>query len=166
MTLRFYPHPDLVTPVSSDELPCGDTVRKLTCTMENRLGVAIAANQMGYNGRYWIMNRPESDVPVCIVNATVTLLGPFKRMSEGCLSLPKQFAEVARSENVRVQGTRINTESLEAVSFDEVWTGLDAQIAQHENDHLNGKLFIDYLTSVERSRIKGNLAKLKKQGKL
>lgn len=168
--LRIYPNPELrerVNYIGNGYVPPMHQLRLAVETMRARKGVAIASNQLGIPWRFFVMEGPRC--PVAIINPVLDLLGPFKAVSEGCLSLPEQFAMVMRSERVKVNGVRVPIEGLEAhweSIMDEVWEGLDAQIVQHETDHLNGKLFIDYLKSAERSRIKGNLSKLKRSKKL
>lgn len=165
--LRLHPHPDLKKVAVSDPSEGSDHYLSVYLdsngTMNERNGVAIAANQTGRQGRWWVMKSlGGSEV---IANATVDLLGPFVAMDEGCLSFPGQYAKVKRSTKVRVRGVRMSLKTLDTAPFDEIWEGQNAQIAQHENDHLNGKCFIDYLSSSERSRIKGELARLKKMGR-
>jgi len=77
---------------------------------------------------------------------------------EGCLSIPEEFADVQRPEKVRVQYLDQNNETQE-VECD----GLLATCVQHEIDHLDGKLFIDYLGPVKRSMITGRMKKRKKE---
>ena len=165
--LRIHPHPDLKKVAEAKPDEGSDHYLSVYLdsngTMNESGGVAIAANQTGRQGRWWVMKvLGGSDV---IANATVDLLGPFVMMDEGCLSFPKQYAKVKRSERVRVRGLRMSLKTLDTVPFDEIWEGTDAQVAQHENDHLNGKCFIDHLSSAERSRVKGQLARLKKMGR-
>lgn len=166
--LRIYPHPDLKKVAVANLADESDFRLSVYLdsngTLHEAGGVAIAANQTGRQGRFWVMKGSKGTC--VIVNATVELLGPFVKMEEGCLSFPKQFAKVTRSTRVRVQGYRLGLLNLDSSRFDEIWEGQDAQIAQHENDHLNGIMFIDYLDSPERTRVKGNLMKLKKQGKI
>lgn len=166
--LRIYPHPDLKKVAVANTADECDTHLSAYLdsngTMSEAGGVAIAANQTGRQGRFWVMKSAKG--ACVIVNAKVELLGPFVPMDEGCLSFPKQFAKVTRSARVRVQGYRLGLKDLDCGHFEEIWEGQDAQIAQHENDHLDGKCFIDHLSSPERTRVKGNLMKLKKQGKL
>lgn len=81
-------------------------------------------------------------------------------MEEGCLSIPKLYAEVARPVNITVEAT-----DLEGHSFVEHLSGLDARVVMHENDHINGVLFIDRLAPGEKKRIDGVLQKIKKHYK-
>ena len=166
-SLRIHPHPDLKKVAEVNPAEGSDQYLSEYLDANGRMneagGLAIAANQTGRQGRWWVMKvLGGSEV---IANATVDLLGPFSLLDEGCLSFPKQFAKVKRSERVRVRGLRLSLKTLDTVAFDEIWEGTDAQVAQHENDHLNGKCFIDHLGSAERSRVKGHLARLKKMGR-
>ncbi|MFQ5438415.1 MAG: peptide deformylase, partial [Paracoccaceae bacterium] len=77
---------------------------------------------------------------------------------EGCLSIPEQFEEVSRPARVRANWLDLDGERREA-DFDGLW----ATCVQHEIDHLNGKLFIDYLSKIKRSIITGKMKKLKRE---
>lgn len=166
--IRYYPHPDLKNVEAPGEFPSLSVMLDSLETMDKLKGVAIAANQTGRGGRWWVMrDRDRQDRALCIYDPKVSLNGPFAMVEEGCLSLPNQFSKVRRSESVIVGGWKLYfKESEKWEAFSETWTGHKAQIAQHENDHLNGRVYIDYLSSPERSRIKGNMAKLRKQGRL
>ena len=82
-------------------------------------------------------------------------------MEEGCLSIPKQYAEVERPANVRVKYTDYNGKEAELEA-----SGLLSHCVQHEIDHLNGVLFIDYLSSLKRNMILRKVEKMKKQNLL
>ena len=80
-------------------------------------------------------------------------------MEEGCLSLPKQFANIQRPQSITVsylnEGNKVVEEKKE---------GVEARILQHEIDHLSGKLFVDYLSSLKRNILIKKVQKLKKMG--
>jgi len=82
-------------------------------------------------------------------------------MEEGCLSLPKQFAEIERPISIKLEYMNENNEILE----DEK-DGFEARILQHEIDHLSGKLFVDYLSSLKRNMFIKRVQKLKKMGEI
>ena len=82
-------------------------------------------------------------------------------MEEGCLSLPKQYAEIERSESILVQYINEKNEIIE-----EEKNGFEARVLQHEIDHLNGKLFVDYLSSLKRNILIKRVQKLKKMGEI
>jgi peptide deformylase len=77
---------------------------------------------------------------------------------EGCLSIPDQYAEVERPKLVRVRWLDVDGKTVEE-EFDELW----ATCVQHEIDHLNGKLFIDYLKPLKRQMITRKMQKLKRE---
>ena len=82
-------------------------------------------------------------------------------MEEGCLSLPRQFAEIERPTSINLEYTDENNKII-----NEKKNGLEARILQHEIDHLFGKLFIDYLSSLKRNIIIKRVKKLKKFGEI
>ena len=82
-------------------------------------------------------------------------------MQEGCLSVPGFYESVTRAEKVKIQALNENGESFELEADD-----LLAVCIQHEMDHLQGKLFVDYLSPLKRQRIKKKLLKLEKSGEL
>ena len=82
-------------------------------------------------------------------------------MEEGCLSLPKQYADIERPESILVQYINEKNEIIE-----EEKNGFEARVLQHEIDHLNGKLFVDYLSSLKRNMLIKRVQKLKKIGEI
>ena len=82
-------------------------------------------------------------------------------MQEGCLSLPKQFADIERPQSVTVRYINEKNKIIE-----ENIDGLEARILQHEIDHLSGKLFVDYLSSLKRNLLIKKVQKLKKMGEI
>ena len=82
-------------------------------------------------------------------------------MEEGCLALPKQFADIERPKSITLQYTN---EQNEIVKVDK--DGFEARILQHEIDHLSGKLFVDYLSSLKRNILIKKVQKLRKMGEI
>ena len=82
-------------------------------------------------------------------------------MEEGCLSLPKQYAEIERPEAIIVKYINEKNEAVE-----EKKDGFEARVLQHEIDHLHGKLFVDYLSSLKRNMLIKRVKKLKKMGEI
>ena len=82
-------------------------------------------------------------------------------MEEGCLSLPKQFAEVERPVSIKIEYTDEDNKTVK-----EKKEGYEARILQHEIDHLYGKLFVDYLSSLKRNMLIKRVKKLKKMGEI
>lgn len=129
-------------------------------TMYARDGVGLAAPQVGASVRLIVMDvsGPEKreDLRV-VVNPTLSLSGPEVDSEEGCLSVGTYRASVKRRQNVRVQGTDLDGNP---VAFD--GDDLLAICAQHECDHLDGKLFIDHISRLKRTMLD---RKVNKQGR-
>src|SRR5262245_49621998 len=117
-------------------------------TMWHQIGVGLAAPQVGVSLRIFVMDRGKAGTRAVINPVIVEQNGRVKE-EEGCLSLPGVFAEVERSQWVRVSALdgEGQPQTFEA-------SGLEAKIVQHEIDHLDGVLFIDRLPPVMRDRIK------------
>jgi peptide deformylase len=120
-----------------------DSVRKLIDdmieTMQEAYGVGLAANQVGIPLRIVVIQIPEQEVLV-LVNPVIVETKGERMVIEGCLSVPGYQAEVSRAESVRIQARDRNGKL-----FRKRGTELLAQALQHEIDHLNGVLYIDYL---------------------
>ncbi|MGR3465188.1 peptide deformylase [Limimaricola sp.] len=169
MTLRpilIHPDPRLKTvadPVDS----ITDEIRRLADdmleTMYDAPGIGLAAPQIGQMSRLLVMDaakeEDESARPMVLVNPTVTWASEARSVyEEGCLSIPEQFAEVERPAEVEVQWLGLDGET-HAERFEGLW----ATCVQHEIDHLDGKLFIDYLKPMKRQMITRKMVKLKRE---
>lgn len=125
-----------------------DSVRKLIDdmieTMQDACGVGLAANQVGVPLRVVVIQVPDEEVLV-MVNPVVVEAKGERLVIEGCLSVPGYQAEVTRAETVRVQARDRNGKI-----FRKRGSELLAQAMQHEIDHLNGILYIDYLASQDQ----------------
>lgn len=144
-----------------------DTVRKLAedmlQTMYDAPGIGLAAPQVGVSQRLLVMDCvKEEDAPprpMVLINPEITWESQEEgTYEEGCLSIPEQYADVVRPAEVEVRWT-----TLEGSEASERFDGLWATCVQHEIDHLNGKLFIDHLTSLKRQLITRKAAKKKKE---
>ena len=94
-----------------------------------------------------------------MVNPQVTWASEARNSyEEGCLSIPEQYAEVTRPAEVKVRW-----QDVAGASHEEHFAGLWATCVQHEIDHLNGRLFIDYLTPLKRQLITRKMEKLKRE---
>ena len=143
--LRIRTNPDPVLRRKAKKIAVIDgSIRKLIDdmieTMQEACGVGLAANQVGVPLRIVIIQVPEQEVLV-LVNPVVVETKGERVVIEGCLSVPGYQAEVTRAESVRVQARDRNGKL-----FRKRGTDLLAQALQHEIDHLNGVLYIDYLT--------------------
>lgn len=131
-------------------------------TMYDAPGIGLAAPQVGVMKRLLVMDCAPKDgerAPVVMVNPAVTWASEEANVhEEGCLSIPEVYEEVSRPARVRVAWTGIDGEAREA-AFDGLW----ATCVQHEIDHLEGRLFIDYLGAVKRTMITSRMKKLKRE---
>ncbi|SFJ90088.1 peptide deformylase [Marinobacter persicus] len=129
-------------------------------TMYDANGIGLAATQIDVHKQVIVMDLSEDkSEPRVFINPKVEVLdGDLEAMQEGCLSVPGFYEDVKRIEHCRITAKDRNGEEfvLEA-------EGLLAVCIQHEMDHLNGKLFVDYLSQLKRSRIRKKLEKLHKQ---
>lgn len=124
-------------------------------TMHDENGVGLAATQVNRHVRLFIMDCSEDrSEPLVLINPEITDKQGTKINEEGCLSVPQCYAKVDRAEQVTVKF--LDKEGAEQ----EITTdGLKAICIQHELDHLDGKLFVDYLSPLKRDRIKKKLEK-------
>ncbi len=145
-----------------------DAIRKqmdrMLETMYEAPGIGLAANQVNLLNRVLVMDlssrkEGEEPNPICMANPEIILeTGGMSIMEEGCLSIPRQYAEVERPAIVRVRYLDYHGKQAELDA-----EGLLSHCVQHEIDHLNGVLFIDYLSSLKRNMILKKVEKLKKQ---
>jgi peptide deformylase len=141
-----------------------DNIRKLVDnmfeTMYDAPGIGLAASQVNVHKRVIVIDVSEHhDDPLVFINPEIEVLdGPNHEYDEGCLSVPGFYETVSRPEHVRV-----NALDRDGNAFEMEPTGLLAVCIQHENDHLDGKLFVDYLSPLKRQRIRKKLEKEHKQ---
>lgn len=143
-----------------------DDLRKLADdmleTMYDAPGIGLAAPQIGVLDRIIVMDcvKEEGEAPRPMVMVNPEVIGESDDTNvyeEGCLSIPEQYAEVTRPKDVRVRWLDLNG-NVQEQDFGGLW----ATCVQHEIDHLNGKLFIDYLGPMKRQLITRKMVKLKK----
>jgi peptide deformylase len=130
-------------------------------TMYDAPGVGLAAPQIGVMKRLIVMDciKDGTPEPMVLLNPQVIWSSEdLATYEEGCLSIPDQYAEVRRPASVTVQWMDLNGAAQER-SFDGLW----ATCVQHEIDHLDGKLFIDYLRPLKRQMITRKMEKLKRE---
>lgn len=122
-------------------------------------GIGLAGPQVGISERFFVFDTTAADgVKKIVINPVIISFSAKKVIyEEGCLSFPYIYANVERSEKAKVKYT--NSEGKEVV---EDLDGLNARVFQHEYDHLDGILFIDRLSQVEKLKIKKQLMELKK----
>jgi peptide deformylase len=133
-----------------------DEIRKLAedmlDTMYDAPGVGLAAIQIGVPKRIVTMDVSKSETeraPLVLINPEILWASEEKRVyEEGCLSIPEYYEEVERPDRVRFRYM-----NLEGATIEQDADGLLATCVQHEIDHLNGVLFIDYLSKLKRDRV-------------
>ena len=143
-----------------------DAIRKLVDemleTMYESRGVGLAATQVNVHQRVIVIDVSEDkSAPLCLINPEIIAKDGVEESEEGCLSVPGFFEKVKRAEHVKVRALDRNGQSFEFDARD-----LLAVCVQHEMDHLDGKLFVDYLSPLKRQRIKKKLEKAHKMEQL
>lgn len=124
-------------------------------TMYAAPGIGLAATQVGVDQRIFAIDVSEKgDQPQCFLNPEILSREGSETMEEGCLSVPGVSEEVERAARIRL---RALDRAGRPVEFDA--DGLFAVCIQHEIDHLDGKLFVDYLSELKRRRIRKRLEK-------
>jgi len=101
----------------------------------------------------------EKDQPLVFINPEILLRDGVEEMEEGCLSVPGIYDKVERAERIKVRALDRDGQTFELEA-----DGLLAVCIQHEIDHLDGKLFVDYLSNLKRQRIRKKLEKARRQG--
>jgi peptide deformylase len=136
-----------------------DTIRTLVDDMLETMyaapGIGLAATQVNVALRVVVIDVSETrNQPLALINAEILEKRGEEEMEEGCLSVPGVYDTVRRAEWVRVRALDRNGQSFELETGD-----LLAVCIQHELDHLDGKLFVDYLSELKRTRIRKRLSK-------
>jgi peptide deformylase len=127
----------------------------MLATMYAAPGIGLAATQVGVDQRLIVVDvSDDSDQPQVFLNPEILSQEGTEVMQEGCLSVPGVYEDVERAERVRVRVMDLAGQTRE---FDA--DGLLAVCIQHEIDHLNGKLFVDYLSDLKRQRIRKRIEK-------
>ena len=137
--------------IIDDDLRC--FIDDMYETMYDAPGIGLAATQVNFHKRLIVIDVSEDkNEPLCFINPIITHKDGIEMMQEGCLSVPGFYEDVERAESITVKALDSQGETFE-LSTD----GLLAVCIQHEIDHLDGKLFIDYLSPLKRNRIRKKL---------
>lgn len=168
MTIRpIIIHPDPRLKKKCDLITCFDVKLKnlsndMFETMYNAPGIGLAAPQIGVMSQIFVMDcavKDEDPNPLVFINPIVSWSSEETFIhNEGCLSIPEQYGDVTRAAHVT-----ITFQNLEGKTFEVSFEGIEATCVQHEIDHLNGKLFIDYLSSLKKRMITDKMKKLKRE---
>ncbi|MEW5007682.1 MAG: peptide deformylase [Cycloclasticus sp.] len=128
-------------------------------TMYEAPGIGLAATQVNFHHRVMVIDvSEEKDQPLCFINPVITHKEGVELMQEGCLSVPGFYEDVERAEAITVKALDKQGEPFELTT-----DGLLAVCIQHEIDHLDGKLFVDYLSPLKRNRIRKKLERMEKE---
>ena len=152
--LKILHHPDprlrtKATAVSTFDEALSEFARNLLTTMYAAPGIGLAATQVNVHKRVIVVDiSEEKDQPHILVNPVLEPYGDKIKGEEGCLSVPDIYDSVERFEYVKVSAQDVHGEPLQFTA-----DGMLSICIQHECDHLEGKLFVDYLSSLKRGRI-------------
>jgi peptide deformylase len=140
-----------------------DSIRQLVADMLETMyaapGIGLAATQVDVHKRILVIDISEQhNEPLCLINPEILEMDGRASHEEGCLSVPDFYEPVERAATIRVRALGRDGEPLEFEA-----EGLLAVCVQHEMDHLDGKLFVDYLSELKRSRIRRKLVKKSKR---
>ena len=124
-------------------------------TMIHEHGVGLAANQVGSLQKVCVIQLPEWEEAIVLINPEITEAEGEVELEEGCLSLPGYRGITLRSEKVKVKALGLDGKAVRIQT-----EGLFSQALQHEIDHLNGILFIDHLPVLKQKMVKKKLTKL------
>ena len=128
-------------------------------TMYQAPGIGLAATQADIQKRIIVIDISEDKSnPLCFINPEIISAGGEEEMEEGCLSVPGIYEKVSRADHIKVRAL-----DREGKSFEMDADGLLSVCIQHEMDHLEGKLFVDYLSELKRQRIRKKLEKLRQK---
>jgi peptide deformylase len=127
-------------------------------TMYDAPGIGLAATQVNVHERILVIDiSEEKNAPIVLINPEILEKNGEQEFDEGCLSVPGIYETVYRAESVRISALNQSGESFEMNA-----NGLLAVCIQHEMDHLEGKLFVDYLSQLKKQRIRKKLEKQQK----
>ncbi|NNF51595.1 MAG: peptide deformylase [Gammaproteobacteria bacterium] len=157
-----YPDPRLRTRAQPVE-KVDDEIRKLASDMLETMyaapGIGLAATQVDVHKRLLVVDvSDDRSQPHCLINPEIMEKDGVEVMEEGCLSVPGIYEKVERADQIKVRALNTDGETFEMEAG-----GLLAVCIQHEMDHLEGKLFVDYLSELKRQRIRKRLDKERRQ---
>ena len=140
-----------------------DEIRRIVADMFETMylapGIGLAATQVDIHQQIIVIDTSEDkSQPLCLINPQIIARNGAQEMDEGCLSVPGIYETVTRADQIDVRALAQDGTQQEFHA-----DGLLAVCIQHEMDHLAGKLFVDYLSSLKRTRIRKKLVKQQKQ---
>jgi peptide deformylase len=146
-------------PVTAFDAELGRLVDDMFETMYAAPGIGLAASQVDVHRRVLVIDISDSrDQPRVFINPEILYREGEEETEEGCLSVPGIFDGVVRASKIRVRW-----QDRTGATTEDNFEGMMAVCIQHEMDHLDGKLFVDYLSDLKRQRIRKKLEKERKQ---
>jgi peptide deformylase len=162
LSILEFPDPRLRTraaPVRDFDASLGRLIEDMLETMYAAPGIGLAATQVNVHRALLVIDVSEAkNEPQVFINPQILSRDGATQTEEGCLSVPQVYEQVERAERVRVRA-----QDRHGVHFERDLEGLLAVCVQHEMDHLEGRLFVDYLSSLKRERIRRRLVKERRE---
>lgn len=151
----------IAVPVKKVDNEIKNIIELMFFTMYEEKGIGLAATQVNIHKRIIVIDVSENkDKKIFLINPEIiSLSDDIDTMEEGCLSVPGFYETVSRPKTVTVSSLDYDGKKIEIEA-----NGLLSTCIQHEIDHLNGKLFVDHISSLKRTRIEKKITKLKKEG--
>ncbi len=160
-TILEFPDPRLrarALPVTRFDAELGRLIDDMFETMYAAPGIGLAAPQINVQLRLLVIDiSEERNQPLVLINPEILMREGVALTEEGCLSVPGVFDQIERAAKIRVRAHDRNGEV-----FERDYEGTLAVCVQHEMDHIDGKLFVDYLSDLKRERIRKKLEKERK----
>ena len=162
LKILIFPDQRLRT-VAKEVLVIDDEIKTLVSnlleTMYEGKGIGLSATQANIHKRILVVDvSDEKDSPLILINPKIEVLNKEEKIyGEGCLSVPGFFEEVSRPSEINITALNLEGERFTIMAAD-----LLALAVQHEMDHLDGKIFVDFLSNLKRQRIKSKLLKISK----
>lgn len=162
--LEILHHPDprlrkKATPVAVVDAGIRELLDNMLETMYAAKGIGLAATQVNVQQRIVVIDlSEEKNEPLFLINAEILHKEGQIEHEEGCLSVPEYYEKVTRAERVKVRALGRDGQAFELEA-----DGLLAVCIQHELDHLDGKLFVDYLSQLKQQRVRKKMEKLTRQ---
>ena len=161
LTILEYPDPRLRTravPVDAVDAQLRELIDDMLETMSAAHGIGLAATQVNVHRSLLVVDVSEArNEPRVFINPEILSRDGVTTSQEGCLSVPGYYDDVERAERIRVRAL-----DRDGKSFEGELDGLLAICVQHEIDHLDGKLFVDYLSELKRQRVRKKIEKDKR----
>lgn len=162
LNILHFPDPRLrnkALPVEKVDDEIRQLAQDMLETMYEAPGIGLAATQVNVQKRVIVIDISEDkSEPLVLVNPELIETFGEREFQEGCLSVPEAYELVTRADTIRFKAL-----GLDGKPFERDAEGLLATCVQHEIDHLDGKLFVDYLSNLKRDRIRKKLEKHQKQ---